>query len=167
MTKLSVINRLSEHVGAIVGIGDLDETNQQLVDTLAHYRRPAIRPGRLLNGPRVARNKSRRPRVIVHRRRKLVRQSELLQDTTMDIPLIDHGPSRGDLRNMRVRVLQMLPLTHGLNHTSSEQRHCPREGLALDCRRLSFRRAVSNSSRWLLGWCSNVGIHTQNCKPQS
>ena len=27
MAKLSMIDRLSEHVGAIVGIGDLDETN--------------------------------------------------------------------------------------------------------------------------------------------
>jgi hypothetical protein len=77
----------------------------------------------------------------------------------MRICLVKARTARRNFGNVRVRVLQMLPLAKCFNRATTKQRNGAHERLTLDHGRLSVRRAVSNSPRRLRMRRCRVGVN--------
>ena len=77
----------------------------------------------------------------------------------MRIGKVQACTARRNLSNVRVGVLQMLPLAERFDGPTTKHCNRARERLALDDRRLGLRRAVRNSSLRLGSWSGYVGIN--------
>ena len=77
----------------------------------------------------------------------------------MRIGKVQACTARRNLSNVRVGVLQMLPLVERFDGPTTKHRNRACERFALDNRRLGLRRAVSNNSLRLGSWGGHVGIN--------
>jgi hypothetical protein len=88
----------------------------------------------------------------MNRCRVLLRQPQLLQDPTVDVCLVQDRAACRHLHNVRIGVLEVLPLADGLDGSACKQRNRARERLALNYRRFGLRRTISNGTRRRMVW---------------